>query len=516
MDENEMSKAGWIPLILISSAIFIMALNTTFPNVAVSQLIPDLNTTLSTLQLIVTFYTLIIASLILIGAKVQDIAGKKKVFLIGLATYALGVLIASLSADGLMFFVGESLLCGIGAALVIPSSLSLAGETYQDDKHGPALAIVGTVAAAAVATGPLYGGIVTTFLTWRYGFIIELVLILVIFIFSGKIRNYETALTKKDLDITGSILLIFGLMSFVLGVLLLEEDILITIALVVLSLIVLSLFTSYEYRIKQRGKTPLLDMDMLKVRNLSMGTLINLIICLVLAGALFAISVFMQGVLKLDAFTTGLNLLPATLALLLSMVIAPRLTEKISPRVLMSIGFLIAMLASMYLSVNFGLDATFSTIAPGMFFFGFGLGVVFSLGSDISLVRTRNENQNSARLFLFTGQSVGMSLGIAILGCVLIVGATWGLHDAINTYAPDESGDEHLLTESQEYLQKMGNVDVTQLQSEKSVNDQIVNAVLTDAVKGIMSAITGILAIGLLLTQTLNDASAYQLKRLKK
>ena len=515
MDE-EIMNVTWIPLILISLAAFIITLDSTFMNVAISQLISDLNTTVSTVQFIISFYTLVTASLMLIGSRLQDIIGKKKVFLIGAGTYGIGALLAALSQNSLMLFIGWSLLEGIGGSLMTPATVSIASETYKSDKRTFALAMISAMAGIAAAIGPLFGGVVTTFLSWRYGFILELLIIIVVFIFSGKIQNFKPTLTKKDFDVTGSILLIFGLVSFVLGILLLEENMLITAALIVISLIILSLFVSYEYRIKQRGKTPLLDIDMLKVRNLSVGTLIRLITTLAMGGSLFAISLFLQSVLKYDAFTTGLNLLPATLGILLSSIVSPRLSKKLNHKVLMIVGFLISILASTILSTHFGVNTSFYTIAPGMFLFGVGLGFVLSLGMDISLAGTKEKNQNSASGLLSTGQTLGMSMGTAIIGCILIVGATWGLHDAVNTYAPEQISNEDFHSESQVYLQKMGKINVTQLQQDTSIKEQIVNTVLTDAMKLVLSITSAFLAIGLLLTLTLNDVKLYQLKRLKK
>ena len=428
--------------------------------------------------------------------------------------YGIGALLAAISQNALMLFTGWSLLEGIGGSLMTPATISIASQTYKSDKRTFALAMISAMAGIAAAIGPLFGGIVTTFLSWRYGFVLELLIIIVVFIFSGKIQNFEPTLTKKDFDLTGSILLIFGLMSFVLGILLLEENVIITVTLVILSLVILSLFASYEYGLTKGEKTPLIDINMLKVRNLSVGTLIRLITSLAMGGSLFAISIFLQSVLKYDAFTTGLNLLPATVGILLSSIIAPKLTSKINHKTLIRVG--LSMLAATILSTRFGVNTTLSTIAPGMFLFGLGLGFVLSLGIDISLAGTKEKNQSTASGLLSTGQTLGMSMGTAIIGCMLIVGATWGLHDAVNTYAPNQINDEQFHAESQEYLQKMGQINITELQGDTSIKEQIVNTVLTDAMKFVMSVTSAILAIGLLLTLALNDIKSYQLKRLKK
>ena len=151
MDEKEITDVTWIPLLLISLAAFIITLDSTFMNVAISQLITDLNTTVSTVQLIISFYTLITASLMLIGSRLQDIIGKKKVFLIGAGIYGIGALLAAISQNALMLFTGWSLLEGIGGSLMTPATISIASQTYKSDKRTFALAMISAMAGIAAA-----------------------------------------------------------------------------------------------------------------------------------------------------------------------------------------------------------------------------------------------------------------------------------------------------------------------------------------------------------------------------
>ena len=167
-------KTTWFPLILVALASFIITLDSTFMNVSISQLVVDLNTSLSTVQLIICFYTLITASLMLVGAKLQDIIGKKKIFLIGALTYGLGALIASISQNAATLFIGWSILEGVGGALMTPATISIISGTYKDNKRTFALAISSAIVGIAAAIGPLFGGVVTTFLSWRYGFVLVL------------------------------------------------------------------------------------------------------------------------------------------------------------------------------------------------------------------------------------------------------------------------------------------------------------------------------------------------------
>ena len=188
-------------------------------NVSISQLVIDLNTKLSIIQMIICFYTLITASLMLVGSKLQDIIGKKKIFLIGALIYGIGALIASLSQNAATLFFGWSLLEGVGGALMTPATISIISGTYMDEKRTIALAISSAIAGIAAAIGPLFGGVVTTFLSWRFGFVLELVIIAFIFLLSSKIKHFEPCQSKNDFDRIGAILCVSGLICLLLGIL---------------------------------------------------------------------------------------------------------------------------------------------------------------------------------------------------------------------------------------------------------------------------------------------------------
>ena len=513
MNGNANDNTSWIPLIVVSLAVFIVTLDTTFMNVAISQLVIDLNTSVSTIQAIISFYTLITASLMLVGSRLQDIVGKKKIFLIGSAIYAVGTLTAGISQNAIMLFIGWALLEGIGGALMSPATLSIASETYAGDKRTIALAITSVMAGVAAAIGPLFGGVCTSFFSWRYGFIFELVIIVIIFAFSGKIHNFAPTLSKEHFDLKGSVLLVIGLILLVSGILLLETDPMYTLVLVVLSVIILVLFAKFENKIKEKGETPILDISVFKVRNLTSGTMVRLISTLALGGALFAISVFLQTVLGYDAFATGLNMIPATVGMLIATLIAPKLTTKFSHKAVMAVGFLLSVIASIILSTSFGIYSTFASLAPGMFVFGFGLGFVSALVMDIALVGTRPEDQNLASGVLSTGNSLGTSLGTAIIGCILIVGATYGLHDAAN-YSTLPNAHELVDQSTQDYIDKLGQINVSEINDTHLA--QLVDTAYSGQMKIVMYVTATILIVGLAFTLSLNDGNSKESKSKKK
>lgn len=142
-------------------------------------------------------------------------------------------------------------------------------------------------------------------------------------------------------------------------------------------------------------------------------------------------------------------------------------------------GFIISIGASLLLSTSFGVHTGFMDLAPGMLLMGVGIGLSLSLNTDISLRDTKSEDQNTASGVLNTGHSLGSSLGTAVIGCILIVGATWGLHDAAHTINPNNIDQNQLEEHSKEYLESLEQkTNVTELQNETSIKEEIVDTVL--------------------------------------
>ena len=186
MNETIKEKS-WIPLIVVALASFIIALDSTFMNVTISQLVSDLNTNVSTIQLIMSFYTLITAAFILLSAKLQDIVGKKKLFLIGAVLYGIGTLIAAISSSTTILFIGWAVIEGLAGALMLPATVSIVSGTYSGERRTIGLAVVIIMGALASAIGPLFGGVMTTFFSWRSGFACELIIVIIILVLQNKI-----------------------------------------------------------------------------------------------------------------------------------------------------------------------------------------------------------------------------------------------------------------------------------------------------------------------------------------
>ena len=499
---------SWIPLILVACASFIITLDSTFMNVSISQVVADLNTTVSTIQMTMAFYTLITAAFMLLSTKLQDIVGKKSLFLIGAVLYGIGTFIAAISQSDTMLFIGWAVIEGLAGALMTPATVSIISGTYSGERRTFALAIESVMAALSAAVGPLFGGIMTTFLSWRYGFASELLIVIIILAMRNKIPDFEPTESKRDLDITGAIISFIGLILFVLGILMLSEDATTSIVVIILGIIALAVFALFEIKRKRKGKVPLLDMDLFKDKNLRVGSIIILLSYIVMGGGLFVVSLFMQTVLNLNAFNTGLTTLPLTVGLLIFAAIAPSLTEKLNHKSLMAIGSIIAIIGCVILSYQFKINTTMLNLMPGMFILGSGIGFIMALSTDIALINIPDENQNNASGITTTGQTLGESMGTAIIGIILILGVMGGIANGVDTYAPEYSGNEQVHQDIFDYFEKVGNVD--DIKSENSTVINIADTVIQDSMAFVMLVTAALMAIVFVLTFRLKD------KKIKK
>src|SRR5215213_9501020 len=185
--EEARGASLWLPIVILASAQFVMVLDSSVMNVSISQIVADLDTTIQGVQLAITAYTLVMASFMLLGAKLGDIWGRDRVFAIGLGIYGAGSLTTALSPNLTVLLLGWSGIEGFGAVLVIPAIAALTAASYEGQARALAYALLGGIAAVAVAAGPLIGGWVTTNASWRYVFAGETVVVIGILLLRGRI-----------------------------------------------------------------------------------------------------------------------------------------------------------------------------------------------------------------------------------------------------------------------------------------------------------------------------------------
>ena len=284
-------QSKWVPITILAAAQFVMVLDSSVMNVSISQIVEDLDTSVSGVQLAITAYTLVMAAFMLVGAKLGDIWGRDRAFAIGLAVYAAGSFTTALSPNLTVLLFGWSLIEGLGAVLVIPAIAALIAANYEGKDRALAYGIVGGIAAAAIAAGPLIGGFVTTYFSWRYVFVGEVVIVAVILIFRRRMRPSPRAEHTPTLDVVGAALSAAGLAVIVFAILqssswglivstgnpVIDGRVIAPLGFSVVPFLVLAglgilvAFGSWEGRLARRGRDRLLDLALLDIVYLGPG-----------------------------------------------------------------------------------------------------------------------------------------------------------------------------------------------------------------------------------------------------
>lgn len=494
----------WGVVIIACMAIFIIVLDSSAMNVAITTLVVELNTTLSTIQAIIALYALIIASFMLLGSKIQDILGRKKTFLVGLIIYASGTTIATLSINAPMLLIGWAVLEGIGAALILPATTTIVGAAYEGKDRVTAFGIWGGIAAMGAAIGPIIGGIFTTYLTWRLVFASELVFVAAILIFRHYLSESKPRLKWKDLDKLGVLLSIVSLILIVLGILLLTrpQNWLYVIYLLISGIILLVIFLLWQRRRIKKGLEPLSDISLLKNRIFGLGNINSIIQQIPLAGFLFIIPVFLQQVTKLNAFMTGVALLPASITILLFSLLGAKLSSILESKYILMMGFIISAVGTFVLGGVFNVNTQIIDIIPGTVVFGIGIGFLLSQLTNLTMSAARSDQETDAAGFLNAFKNLGYSMGTALIGVLLLLGIFYGLTYSIS--ASSISGNmtqEEIQNNLFNYVEKMQTVNPQNIPPNLITEvNQIVDSTISYSMKQTFNALTLILILGFIIS----------------
>jgi MFS family permease len=433
-------RSSWLPLAVLAAAQFVMVLDSSVMNVSISQIVADLDTTIQGVQLAITAYTLVMAALMLAGAKLGDILGRVRTFAIGLTVYGIGSLITALSPSLAVLLIGWSLVEGLGAVLVMPAIVSLVAATYSGRQRALAFGVIGGVAGAAVAVGPLIGGWVTTEFSWRYVFAGEVVIVALILLLRRRLGEAPAVEHPPRLDVIGVVLSAAGLGLAVFGILkssewgLVEPRGALTIGgteitpfgfsavpfFILAGCGCLAAFALWEQRRDRQGRDALLDRSLLRIAPLRAGLTTLMMQQLILLGTFFVLPVYLQVVLGLDAFDTGKRLFPMSVAMFVAAMAGPKLAAGLAPKRVAQAGLVALVIASVLLlgTIDVQLDEAEFAVALGLF--GIGAGLLLSQLSNVIMSSVDPSQTNEAGGLQGTAQNLGASLGTALIGAVLI------------------------------------------------------------------------------------------------
>jgi len=427
-----------------------MVLDSTVMNVSISQVVNDLKTSVTEVQLAITAYTLVMAAFMLTGAKLGDIWGRRRAFSIGLIVYETGSLITALSPNVTVLLIGWSGVEGLGAVLVIPAIAALTAASYTGRERALAYGILGGVAGAGAAAGPLIGGFVTTVLTWRVVFATETVVVLALLTRVHTIADHAIA-KRPTLDRAGVFLSALGLGLTVFAILKISSWGLfkpmgaLTINgteitpfglsavpfLIFAGLIVLGWFFRWEERVERSGRTPLLRADLLKIPRMRAGLSTIVSQYLILAGTFFVLPLYLQLVLEKNALETGLKILPISIAMMLGAMSGPKLAARSSPRRVVQIGLACLLVSIPALMATISPSLASVPFAISLAGFGAGIGLSISQLGNVVMSSVGESRSSEAGGSQGTAQNLGQSLGTALIGAALLTGLTTGFHERV-------------------------------------------------------------------------------------
>ena len=405
--------------VLLAMAMFVLVVDTSLMNVSIAAVIKDIDTDASSLQSAIALEALVSAAFILINSKVGDLIGRKRAYVLGLLAYATGALAMTLTQSLAPVIIFWAIIGGLGASLLLPAMQSLIHGNFTGDGQKRAYALVGAAAAIAAAVGPLLGGFVTTYLSWRVGFGLEVLIIAVVLSQIGLIHDVPYTGARK-VDVVGAALSVVGMGGLVLGILVWQEGGDKVLALMALGAVALAALTWWLVRGKRAGRQTLLDPDLFAHPNFTAGISGQGLQQITLGGAMIALPLFLQMTLEYDAMQAGLSLAPLSLTMFATAMLIGRRTPDQRPAAIIRAGFFLAAVGmTVIIPLVPRVDSGWALAIP-LTIAGCGLGLLVSQLNNYTLAPIEEERVSEAAGVNSAAGSFGLSFGLAMAGGLLL------------------------------------------------------------------------------------------------
>lgn len=503
-----------LTLVALSLAQFLMVLDQSVMNVSISQLVDDFDTDVATIQAIITLYCLVMAMLMLTGGKVGDILGRRRAFTIGLCIYTAGSVVTAVAPTVGVLALGWSVMEGIGAALVLPALAALIAGNFEGPARKVAYAVIGGVAGAGIAVGPILGGWATTELSWRVVFVGEAAVAVTILLLIRTVADAPRSGPAPRFDLVGAVLSAAGLGFVVLGVLqsstwgFIEprdspvEPFGFSLAVFVVAAggLLLWAFAVWQRHRESRDLDPLVHLDLLWVRPLRSGLMGLFSQNLILMGVFFVVPLYLQLVIGLDALETGIRMLPISFTMFICSAAGSRLSTIWSVRRIVRVGLVIVVVAIGLLLATVEPQMRDAGFLASMALLGVGMGMLASQLGNVVQSSVDASGRGEAGGLQYTGQQLGSSLGVALIGAIVLVGLT-------NVFIREVTSDDRLSDQVTSEVATAAGGGVDFLSSDQiasaakgaGIDDDSVDAIVEDYSEAQLRSLkAGLLAAGLL------------------
>jgi EmrB/QacA subfamily drug resistance transporter len=468
--------------ILLAMAMFVLVVDTSLMNVSIAAVVRDLDTTVSGVQSAIALEALVSAAFILIGSKVGDLIGRRRAYVLGLLGYAVGALAMTLAQGLTAIIIFWAVVGGIGASLLLPSMQSLIHGNFEGAAQKKAYALVGAAAAIAAAVGPLLGGFITTYLSWRVGFLLEDVIIVVVLSGIRLVRDAPYTGSRR-VDVVGAVLSVLGMGGIVLGILVWQEGGEAVGALLAIGAIALAALVWWLVRRNRQGKPTLLDPDLFKSKHFRLGISQQLLQQIALGGTMIALPIYLQMVLEYNAMLAGLSIAPLSLSMFGMALLAGRRAGGRRPSSIVRLGFALLTVGMLLLiPIVPRADSGWYLLIP-LAIAGSGLGLLVSQLNNYTLAPISEERVSEAAGVNSAGGSFGLSFGLAFAGAIMLATLSFtftNMAEASTVLEPAEQ--QRVATALEDDAQVMSNTQLDELLvgQPEDVQDEIIR-INTDA-----------------------------------
>ena len=432
------ARRRWFGLVFISIAVALIIVDSTIVNVAIPSIIDDLDITSTQVQWVQESYTLVFAALLLVFGTLADRYGRRRILLTGVVVFAAASVLAAAAQAGDLLIMSR-LLQGVGGAMVLPTTLSLINATFRGRDRGIAFAIWGSTIGGMVAVGPLLGGWLTTYFSWRWAFGINvplgIIIVVGVLVFVSESRDQGE---PRRIDVVGAVLSVLASASLVFG--LIEgrsygwwftnnaptlgdwtwpfELSIIPFAFL-LTLVSGYLFVWWGLRRQRLGRSTLLEFSLFRIPSFRNGNIAAMIVSLGEFGIILSLPLWLQNVLGYDALQTGFVLLALAGGSFVASGIAGAFGNKVSPLTIVRAGIAAEIVGVAGLGTMITADATWLSIVPFLFVYGMGVGLATAQLTGVVLGDVPVEQSGQGSGTSSTARQIGSALGIAVLGTVL-------------------------------------------------------------------------------------------------